>query len=128
PDMRSKGNSVPLGVHLRVIEAVVALVINSKCRIVLLGRQNERSAAPPASPQLRRDQLLALVCWSAMLSQKVAERANMFLQSAISHEGAISGEDFRLRQRNQFATLIDMSENELTRLHRRARAGRRLHS
>jgi hypothetical protein len=41
-----------------------------------------------------------------MLSQKVAERTNVLLQSAISHEGAISGDDFRLWQRNQLATLI----------------------
>src|SRR5205823_5654369 len=82
PDMRSKGNGIPLCVHFRVIEVVVTLVISTKCRIVLLGRQNERSAAPPASHQLRRHQLLALGCWSAMLSQKVAESANMLLQSA----------------------------------------------
>jgi hypothetical protein len=51
----------------------------------------------------------------------------MFLQSAISHEGAISREDVRPRQRNQLAALIDMSKNELARLDSRARTGRRLY-
>ena len=63
-----------------------------------------------------------------MLAQKVAESTDMLLQSAISHEGAVSRKNFRLRQRNQLATLIHMSENEFARLYGRARAGRRLYS
>src|SRR5207248_6586754 len=106
----------------------VALVVRSKWRIVLFGREGKRSATPPASHQLRCNQLLAFSCWSTMLAEKVAKRANMLLQPAISHEGAISRKGFRLRQRNQFATLVDMPENELSCLDRRAGAGRRLDS
>ena len=74
PNMCSKRNGIALRVHFRVVEIVVALVISAKCWIVLVGRQNERSSAPPASHQLRRDQFLAFGCWSTMLAQEVAER------------------------------------------------------
>ena len=63
-----------------------------------------------------------------MLAQKVAEGADMLLQSAIRHEGAISRENFRLRQRDKLAALVHMSENEFTRLYGRARTGGRLYS
>ena len=63
-----------------------------------------------------------------MLAEKVAKGADVLLQSAIGHEGAVSRENFRLWQRHHLAALILMSENEFTRLYRRARAGRRLYS
>ena len=59
-----------------------------------------------------------------MLSQKVAEGADMLLQSAISHERAVSRKGFRPRQRNERATLVYMPGNELARLDRRAGPGR----
>src|SRR5438876_955893 len=65
---------------------------------------------------------------ATMLAKKVAKSSDMLLQSAIGHEGAISGENFWLRQRHHLATLILMSENEFPRLDRRAGAGRRLYS
>src|SRR5215217_3671906 len=126
--MCSKRNGIALRVHSCVIEVVIALVISSECGIVLLGRQNERSSAAPASHQLRCDQLLAFGGWSTMLAKKVAKSADMLLQSAIGHEGAISGENFWLRQRHHLAALILIPENEFTRLDRRSGAGRRLYS
>src|SRR3954451_6804295 len=116
PNMCSKRNGIALRVHFSVIEVVIALVISSECGIVLLGCQNERGSAAPASHQLRRDQLLALGCWATMLAKKVAKSADMLLQSAIGHKGAISGENFWLRQRHHLAAFIRMSENEFTRL------------
>src|SRR4051812_40493287 len=114
--MCSKRDGIALRVHFSIIEIVVALVISSECGIVLLGRQNERSSAAPASHQLRRDQFLALNSWATMLTKKVAKSTDMLLQSSIGHEGAISAKNFWLRQRHHLAALIFMSENEFTRL------------
>ena len=128
PNMCSERNGIALRVHFCVIEVVIALVISSERGIVLVRRQNKRSSAAPASHQLRCNQFLALGCWATMLTQKVAKSTDMLLQSAIGHEGAISGESFWLRQRHHLAALILMSKNEFTRLDRCAGAGRRLYS
>src|SRR5262249_14526738 len=119
---------ITLRVHFCVIEIVITLVISAKCGIVLLGREDKRSSTPPTSHQFRRNQLLALGCWSTMLAEKLAKSTDMLLQSAIGHERAISGENFRIWQRHHLAAFILMSENEFTRFYRRTRAGRRLYS
>ena len=58
--------------------------------------------------------------------QKVAKRADMFLQTAIRHETAVARKDLRLRLLNGGAVFIRVAEYEFARLQRRAGAGRRL--
>src|SRR5205807_1798762 len=98
---------ISLRVHFRVVEIVVALVVRSKCRIVLFGREGKRSATPPASHQLRCNQLLAFSCWSTMLAEKVAKSADVLLQSPIGHEGAVAGEQYCHSMQSRIAVTAD---------------------
>src|SRR4029077_11475649 len=50
--MRAQRDSVTVGIHLRVVEVVVALRVVSQRRIVLVGRKHEGSATSPAAPSI----------------------------------------------------------------------------
>ena len=87
-----------------------------------LRRQDEWSAAAPASHQLRRDQLL-FVGRRAVLPQEVAERSDVLLQPAIRQVAAVTGQDLGLRQAGGETAFVGVAEEELPWLERRARAG-----
>src|SRR5262245_2266437 len=55
PNVRAEWNGITVRIHLPVIEVVIALRVRAERRIIVIRRQNERSAAAPASHQLRRD-------------------------------------------------------------------------
>ena len=61
----------------------------------------------------------------AVLAQEVTKLAHVLLEPAIGHEAAVAGQDFRLRQVGGRPVLVRVAEDELTRLERGARAGRR---
>src|SRR5205809_3365237 len=49
PNVRTKWRGVTVRIHLSVIKVVVALAVGAERRIVLFRREDERSAASPAS-------------------------------------------------------------------------------
>src|SRR4029077_3417277 len=108
-----------------VVEIVAALWVGAECGIVLLGRECQRRTAAPAAHQLRSDELPLLVRL-AVRAQEVTELTHVLLEPPIGHEAAVAGEDFRLRQRRIHTALIRVTENELARLERGSRTGRRL--
>ena len=122
--VRAERNGVAVRIHLRVVEVVVALRIGAELRIVLLGRQHQRSAAAPAAHQLRRDQFLLLGC-VAVLLQEIAETPDVLLEAPVGEKAAVARQDLGLRQRDRSAVLVGVAEEKLSRLERRARAWRR---
>ena len=61
-----------------------------------------------------------------MLFQKVAKRADVFLQTPIRHEAAVARKDLGLRLLSRGAVFVRVAENEFARLQRRAGAGSRI--
>src|SRR5262245_35642321 len=76
--VRTEGHRISEGIHLFVVEVVVALHVGAQCRILFIGSQHEGSAASPSTHQLRREEFL-LLGRLAMLSQKVPKLAHVFL-------------------------------------------------
>ena len=77
--MRAQRDSVTLGIHLRVVEVVVALRVVGERRIVFVGRKHKGSAASPAAHQFCGKQFLFICGRPALLAQKVAEGAYVLL-------------------------------------------------
>ena len=82
-------------VHLCVIKIVAALRISAELWIVLIRREDKRSAAPPSSHQLGGHQLLLFRCF-AMGSEEIAKRAYVLLHFQIGNIAAVARKNFRL--------------------------------
>ncbi len=77
--MRAQRNGVTLGVHLGVVEVVVALRVVGERRIVFVGCKHEGSAASPAAHQFCCKQFLFICGRPPLLAQKIAEGADVLL-------------------------------------------------
>ena len=89
-DMRAQRHSVTLGVHLRIVEVVIALRVVGERRIIFVGRKHKGGAASPAAHQFCRDQLLVICGGPALLAQKIAEGADVLVQPPICHVAAVT--------------------------------------
>ena len=78
-NMRAQRDSVTLGIHLRVVEVIVALRVVRERWIVFVGRKHKGSATSPAAHQFCCKQLLVICGRPALLAQKVAEGAHVLL-------------------------------------------------
>ena len=72
-NMRAQRDSVTLGVHLGVVEVVVALRVVGERWIIFVGREHKRSPASPAAHQFCSKQFLFIRRGPALLAQKLAE-------------------------------------------------------
>src|SRR5690349_14533283 len=85
---------------IRVIKIVVALRVGAECGIVNIGGEHERSAAAPASDQLRSEQFL--FCFGAsMRAEEPIERTDARLVFAKADISAVATEYVRLWHRQR---------------------------
>ena len=87
--VRPERRRVTVWILLRVIEIVVPLRIRAKRRVVVLWREHQRSAAAPATHQLRRDKLLLFWC-VPMLAKKIPERTHVLFEPAVGQIAAVA--------------------------------------
>ena len=87
--MRAERKRIPERIHLLVVEVVVAHRIRTELGIVGLRCQHQWRTAAPSSHELRGEQFLFLRCFR-ILEQVVAERRDVFLQSAVRHIAAVA--------------------------------------
>src|SRR5580700_4104807 len=111
PHVRAERYRIAMGIHLLIVEVVVALRIGTERRIVLVGCQHQRCAAAPAAHQLCCNQFLFFGRLS-VLAQEVAELADMLLQAAISHIAAVAGQNLRLWQIGGRSVFVRVAEDE----------------
>src|SRR5262249_47795268 len=117
--VRTQRNRISMRVHLLVVEVVVSLQISPKRRIILVRRQYQRRAAPPATHEFRGDELL-LVAGLTVLPQNLAKTIDMLLQPAIGHVAAVAGKCVRLRAVGGHSIFVRIAEDKFARLQRRA--------
>ena len=79
PNMGAQRDGVTLGIHLCVVEVVVALRVVGERRIVFVRRKHKGSAASPAAHQFCCKQLLVICGRPALLAQKVAKGDHVLL-------------------------------------------------
>ena len=87
--MGAEWTRIPERVHLLVVEVVVAHRIRAKFGVVGLRPKHQWRTAAPASYELRGEQFLLIRCFR-MLEKVVAERRDVFLQSAVRHVAAVA--------------------------------------
>ena len=87
-DVSAERHGVAMRVHLLVVEVVVPLPIGAEGGIVMLRRQDQRSAASPPPHQLGGDQLL-FVRRVSMLAQEIAELSDVLFEAAICDIAAV---------------------------------------
>ena len=122
--VRSQRASIPVRIHLLIVEVVVAHTVRAQLGIVLIRCQHQRGTAAPAAHELRGEQFL-IVRRVGVLVQIVAEQSNVLLQPPVGHVASIAAQDFWLRQIGR-PVLVGIAEDELSRLQRRAGPRRRL--
>src|SRR3954452_1522515 len=124
-DVGPEGHGVAEGVGHLVIEVVVAPRVGPEARVGPRRRQDERGPAPPPAHELGGEEFL-LLGRPAIRAEEVAEGADVLLQAAVGGVGAVAAEGFRIGLAGDVAVLVGVAEEELARLQRAARAGRRL--
>src|SRR5947199_5160210 len=127
PDVRTERTAIAVRVHLCVIEIIVALRISTELWIVLIGREDKRSAAPPSSHQLGSYQLLLFRCFT-MGSEEIAKRAYVLFHSQIGNIAAVARKSFWLRQSGSRTFFVRIAKEKFARFDRWARSGCRLYS
>ena len=113
PDVRTERAAIAVRVHLCVIEIVAALRISTELWIVLIRREDKRSAAPPSSHQLGSYQFLLFRCFT-MGSEEIAKRAYVLFHSQIGNIAAVARKDLRLRQSGSRSFFVRIAKKEFT--------------
>src|SRR6266850_6443624 len=126
-NVRTKRAGIPVRIHVRVSEGIVALKIGAETWIIFIWREDKRSPAPPPSHQLGRYPFLLLRCF-AMFPEKIAKCAHMLFHPQIRDIAAVTRKNPRLRHSRGRTFFIRIPEKKFTWFDRRARAGCRLDS